>query len=139
MERSIPSAEAVEVLANKFQLSTEDRNELLASGSRETRFANRMGWARTALKKAGLVDGDANVSFPNLTDRGRALLSEKPENAERQVSSSLSGILVCYVELRKIKPKLRHYRLQLKRPPSGFRNSAAGAPRGRLLSASTRG
>ena len=47
--------EAVEVLANKFQLSTEDRNELLASG-RETRFANRMGWARTALKKAGLVD-----------------------------------------------------------------------------------
>ena len=69
--------EAVEVLANKFQLSTEDRNELLASG-RETRFANRMGWARTALKKAGLVDATRTSHF-RITDRGRALLSEKPE------------------------------------------------------------
>ncbi len=69
--------EAVEVLASHFKLSNEERAELLPSGV-QTRFANRVGWARTDLKKAGLLDATRRAHF-RITDRGEALLAEKPE------------------------------------------------------------
>jgi restriction system protein len=46
-------AEAVEQLALEFQLSDEDRTQLLGSG--QTRLYNRVGWTTTYLKKAGLL------------------------------------------------------------------------------------
>jgi restriction system protein len=70
-------SEAVEALANQAALSSEERAELLPSG-RQTRFANRIGWARTALKKAGLLDATRWSHF-RITDRGTALLAEKPD------------------------------------------------------------
>lgn len=74
-EHSIP--EAVDALANEAALSSEEKAELLPSG-RQTRFANRIGWARTALKKAGLLDATRWSHF-RITDRGIALLAEKPD------------------------------------------------------------
>lgn len=46
--------DAIESLAGEFKLSDEDRRELLPSGQQEV-FANRVGWARTYMKKAGLL------------------------------------------------------------------------------------
>jgi restriction system protein len=46
-------AEAIELLATHFNLTDIDRKELLPSG-KQARFANRVGWATTYLKKAGL-------------------------------------------------------------------------------------
>ena len=42
--------EAVECLAKEFQLTEEEKNELLPSGQAFL-FSNRVGWARTYLKK----------------------------------------------------------------------------------------
>ena len=46
--------ETIETLANEFKLTEQERRELLPSGKQEV-FVNRVGWARTYLKRAGLV------------------------------------------------------------------------------------
>lgn len=47
--------EAIEHIADVFNLSEQDRKELLPSGSQYI-INNRVGWARTYLKKAGLLE-----------------------------------------------------------------------------------
>ncbi len=54
--------EANESLANVFNLSEEDRKELLPSGQQSI-FHNRVGWARTYMKKAGLVESTKRGYF----------------------------------------------------------------------------
>ena len=44
--------EAIETLADEFHLTDVERREMLPSGQQEV-FANRVGWARTYMKKAG--------------------------------------------------------------------------------------
>jgi len=68
-------AETVERLAQEFQLSHDDQAELLRSG--QPRFYNRIGWATTFLKKAGLLQRVALGRF-QLTDRGREVLASRP-------------------------------------------------------------
>jgi restriction system protein len=71
-------SEAIQTLANQFQLSEQDRNELLPSG-RQARLDNRVGWALTHLRKAGLLERTGRGRF-HITDRGRqVLLSQPPE------------------------------------------------------------
>ena len=64
--------EAVEQLAAEFKLTDEERNEMLPSGTAPL-FDNRVGWARTYLKHAGLLESPKRGVF-RITDRGRALL-----------------------------------------------------------------
>ena len=47
--------DAITFLADVFNLSDEERKELLSSGQQAV-FDNRVGWARTHLKKAGLLE-----------------------------------------------------------------------------------
>ena len=47
--------ETTEYLANVFQLSDAERRVPLASGNSRL-FDNRVGWARTYLKNAGLIN-----------------------------------------------------------------------------------
>lgn len=47
--------EAIEALSKQFRLTDEEKEELLPSGKQPV-FENRVGWARTYLKKAGLVE-----------------------------------------------------------------------------------
>lgn len=68
-------AEAVEQLAQEFQLSDDDRTQLLGSG--QTRLYNRVGWTTTYLKKAGLLQAVGPGRF-QLTDRGRDVLAHRP-------------------------------------------------------------
>lgn len=68
--------EIKEVMAKSFNLSEEAQKELLPSGNQSV-FENRVGWARTYLKKAGLVDSPKR-SFVIITDRGREVLAENP-------------------------------------------------------------
>src|SRR5919106_882926 len=69
------SAEAVESLAQRFQLSSDDRGQLLQNG--QPRFNNRVGWTTTYLKKAGLLQAVGPGRF-QLTDRGRDVLASPP-------------------------------------------------------------
>ena len=68
--------EAIQCLANHFQLTDEERQELLPSG-KQAIFDNRVGWARTYLKKAGLLDSPKR-SFFQITNRGLDLLKTNP-------------------------------------------------------------
>jgi len=66
--------EAYEKLAAQFDLTEQERKELLPSGQQEV-FHNRVGWARTYLKMAGLL-GSKRRGYFHITDRGRKTLAE---------------------------------------------------------------
>lgn len=61
-------------LDSHFQLSDAERSELLPSG-RDTLFRNRIGWARTYLKKALLIDSPRRGVW-RITPRGSSVLAE---------------------------------------------------------------
>lgn len=64
----------VERLAQTFTLSSDERKELLPSG-RQAKFDNRVGWTRTHLKKAGLIESSARGKV-NITGRGEDALTD---------------------------------------------------------------
>jgi restriction system protein len=66
-----------EQLADELGLTDEDRAELLPSGT-EFRYRNRISWARTYLKKAGLVESPGRGKV-QITDLGRSVLASPPE------------------------------------------------------------
>lgn len=68
--------ETIEALADKFDLTEEERRELLPSG-RQATFDNRVGWARTYLKKAGLLVSTRR-GYYQITERGMQVLKQKP-------------------------------------------------------------
>src|SRR5574341_1539412 len=67
--------ETLEVLAQQMGLSGEDLRETLPSG--QSRFDNRAGWARTHLKKAGLLESTGSGRF-RITSRGVEVMKRKP-------------------------------------------------------------
>jgi restriction system protein len=67
---------SVDTLARQFQLTDVERRELLPSGKQPT-FDNRVGWARTYMAKAGLLDAPRRGQF-RITELGRKVLSENP-------------------------------------------------------------
>lgn len=67
-------------LADHFDLSESERKELLPSG-RESTFHNRASWARTYLKKAGLLESMKRGCF-QITDRGHEALEQKPTSID---------------------------------------------------------
>jgi len=70
-------SQAVEQLGNTFALTAEEKRELLPSGSQAV-FNNRVGWARSYLKQAGLLSSSKRGFF-SITQKGLELLSKKPE------------------------------------------------------------
>lgn len=67
------SSHAVDALAAQFQLTAEEQSELLPSG-RQAIFSNRVAWARSYLKQAGLLSSPRRGFF-TITSRGRELLA----------------------------------------------------------------
>lgn len=72
-----PLKELIEILAREFHLSDDDLNELLPSGQ-SFMFSNRVGWARTYLKKAGLIESPKR-GIVSITPRGMDVLKRKPK------------------------------------------------------------
>ena len=68
--------DVVELLAREFQLTDEERQQLLPSGRYPT-FDNRIAWAKTYLKKSGLIDQPRRAYF-QITERGKKVLSSSP-------------------------------------------------------------
>jgi restriction system protein len=66
--------ETIEALAEKFRLSDDERRNLLPSGQ-QTIFDNRVGWARTYLKKAGLLE-TTRRGYYRITKRGQDVLRQ---------------------------------------------------------------
>ncbi|WP_420643101.1 restriction endonuclease [Candidatus Leptofilum sp.] len=72
--------EAIDNLASYFQLTKEERKELLPSG-RQARFDNRVGWSRTHLAKAGLLISTRRGYF-EITQLGKKVLAQKPDSID---------------------------------------------------------
>lgn len=69
--------EATQSIAKEFKLSETELAELLPSG-RKTRFYDRIGWAVTYLRKAGLLNSQGRGKF-QITQRGLDVLKNPPE------------------------------------------------------------
>jgi restriction system protein len=68
-------SDVVSELEEKLGLSQEDREHLLPSG-KQTTFANRVHWARSYLKQAGLLKNIRRGWF-EMTDRGKVVADDK--------------------------------------------------------------
>lgn len=73
----LPLNEVRERVADQFQLSEDERKELLPSGN-QTVINNRVGWARTYLNKAGLLCIPAK-GMVQITPGGLNALADGPE------------------------------------------------------------
>ena len=72
--------DAIEQLASEFNVTDAERAELLPSGTAPL-FDNRVGWARTYLKQAGLLISPKRGLF-QITEAGKALLAENPRRID---------------------------------------------------------
>ena len=70
----------IEKLAIEFQVTDEERKELLASGNQAI-FDNRVGWAKTYLKKAGLLDSPKRATF-SISQIGLDTLKKNPDRVD---------------------------------------------------------
>jgi len=104
------TGEAVEVLAKEFKLTDEDLKEMLPSGIQST-FVNRVGWAATYMKKAGLLEATRR-GYYRITPRGQELLKKQPKAVN--------------VKLLRQYPEFLQFQ-QLKGTRSGDKESSSGA------------
>lgn len=72
----------IEKLAVTFRLTEQERKELLASGNQAI-FDNRVGWAKTYLKKAGLLDSPKRAIFV-ISELGLEILKTNPERIDEK-------------------------------------------------------
>jgi len=105
------TGEAAEVLAKELGLTDEDLKEMLPSGISST-FVNRVGWAATYMKKAGLLEATRRGYF-RIASRGQELLKKQPK--------------VINVKLLKQYPEFLEFQ-QLKGTRSGAKGSSSGSP-----------
>lgn len=68
--------EIFEALVREFLVTEAERKEMLPSGQQEI-FSNRVGWAKTYLKKAGLIDSPQRATFV-ISEKGKEILSQNP-------------------------------------------------------------
>jgi restriction system protein len=76
-EKEYKLNDVVDILAKQFNLTDKERAEVLPSGQTFL-FGNRVGWARTYLKKSGLLDSPKRGSII-ITKRGKDVLLENPK------------------------------------------------------------
>jgi len=70
----------VEKLADEFHVTDDERRELLTSGVQPV-FDNRVGWARTYLKKAGLLESPRRATVV-ISELGRQTLAKNPDRID---------------------------------------------------------
>jgi restriction system protein len=86
--------DAIPQMAKEFQLTEGELAELTPSGQ-DYVFNNRYGWARTYLKKAGLIHYTGWGRF-QITNAGRSLLDEQPEKIDLAILKRYPEFLEFY-------------------------------------------
>ncbi len=86
----LSTSEAVEALAKELQLTDEDLSEMLPSGTQAT-FVNRVGWAATYMKKAGLLESTRRGFF-KITERRKRTASKEASIDKCEAPSTISGV-----------------------------------------------
>lgn len=81
-EQEHKNNEVTNAVANILNLSDEDKQEMLPSGTQQT-YYNRSGWARTYLKKAGLIEYTSR-GIMKITESGKKVLQNKPKKIDNK-------------------------------------------------------
>lgn len=98
-------SDAHDSLAEQFKLTDDELRELLPSG-RQPVFRNRVGWARTYLKKAGLLTSPKRAHF-KISDAGISLLKENPAEITSKFLTRYADF-VEFVSIKKDKKEIEH-------------------------------
>lgn len=111
--------DAYEAIGDEFDVSEEERRELIPSG-RQPLLHNRVAWAITYLVKAGLLERPKRGHF-QITDAGRELLASDPPEVNNR-------ILEQYPSFLEFKSQTRSTSTENKqdRPPGSSSPSASG-------------
>ena len=81
--------DAKDELADQLGLTEEERTELLPSRAQGT-FHNRVAWAKTYLKEAGLLEMIKRGHF-KISSLGREILTSKPERIDMKYLNQFQG------------------------------------------------
>jgi restriction system protein len=81
--------ETSEALAKVFQLTEAERHQLLPSGKKAA-FTNRVDWAKSHLKQAGLIDS-SQCGIYHITERGQEILRQNPPTITFQYLDQFPG------------------------------------------------
>lgn len=92
--------QATDALAKVFKLTAEEVDKLLPSG--QPMFVNRVGWVKTHLKKAGLIDYPQRGQF-QITQRGLDVLKESPKTIDMKYLNRFLD----YQEFRKVNKDIK--------------------------------
>jgi restriction system protein len=66
----------IDILTEEFELTEEEQKELLPSGQQPI-FDNRVGWANTYMKKAGLIKSEKR-GYLQITEKGKQVINQNP-------------------------------------------------------------
>ena len=94
--------DVVETLANQFKLTDEERRELLQSGQEV--FHNRVGWARTYMKHAGLLASPKRAMI-QITKRGKDILKMNPKTVDVKFLNQFPEFVEFHTQKKKINGK----------------------------------
>lgn len=84
---SVKLSEMVEIMSDKYNLTEDERNEMLASGNSRTMY-NRVAWAKQYLKNSELIDSPEKGAF-KITEKGLNVLKTKPERIDLRFLKNL--------------------------------------------------
>jgi restriction system protein len=81
--------DTINQLTDQFHLTEEEKTEFLPSGNQPV-IDNRVGWARTYLKKAELLENQRR-GILKISEAGRKLLETKPQRIDVKYLKTLPG------------------------------------------------
>jgi restriction system protein len=90
--------ELTQQLADQIGLSEAERQEVLPSGQ-QTVLANRVQWAKTYLKKAGLV-AQPSRGRVHITPEGLAVLAQRPKAIDTEFLKRYPAFLAFYTQVQ---------------------------------------
>lgn len=80
-----PIASAMDFLAKEYGLTEDELSQMLPSGQ-QTTFSNRVGWAATYMRQAGLLQR-TRPGYCAVTARGREVLRSEPNSISNKFLS----------------------------------------------------
>lgn len=92
--REYTTKEVLEILTKEFNLTQEDLEEYLPSGSQRT-FYNRVYWAKAHLKMAGLVENIRRGVF-KISESGKVVLLSNPQKINLKYLNQFPAYLESY-------------------------------------------
>jgi len=87
--------ELIEVIINQFKLTDEERKQLLPSGKQEI-IDNRVGWARSHLKIAGLLE-DPKRGYVKISQLGIDTMKKNPQDINMKFLNQFKNYKEYYV------------------------------------------